>query len=307
MSVLVMNDIWRHSKEKGSRLLLLLAIADNANDAGVAWPSISTLAQKTRMSERQVQRMVQGLVADGALLYEPGNGRGHTHKFFIPPQTSESDKPRQPVTVSEPIKPRQDVTDYQTKRVTSETERVTSCPIKGDIAMSPEPSIEPSKEKPKTVADKPPPAPRAKAFDPRIRHPAIQAVRLFIHCLPDEQNRDEVIEALGDEPDKPKLAECYRVWKRQGWNKVSLVPALDWYVNGIPEKFINSNGRRHEQRRSNPKVETILDYDYSGFDGAEGEGARHADSQVPSDEWLESAPARRPDGDDRRMVRGTRH
>ena len=57
MSLRVMNWVWEHSTAKGSELLLLLDIADAADDQGRnAFPSISTLAAKTRMSRRTVQR-----------------------------------------------------------------------------------------------------------------------------------------------------------------------------------------------------------------------------------------------------------
>jgi hypothetical protein len=100
----------------------------------------------------------------------------------------------------------------------------------------------------KAVAHAPPQQP--KQFDSRIKHPAIEAVRSFIHCLPDEQNRDEIIEALGSNPDKPKLSECYRVWKKQGFNKVSIVPATEWYVYGIPEKYLVNGARGQPARPS---------------------------------------------------------
>ena len=60
MAIQEMVSVWKHSRSSGGTLLLLLAIADNANeDSGLAWPSIETLARKTRMSERQVQRCIQ--------------------------------------------------------------------------------------------------------------------------------------------------------------------------------------------------------------------------------------------------------
>lgn len=160
MSVKVMNMVWQHSQLKGSALLLLLAIADNANDAGEAYPSVDTLAQKIRMSARQVQRLIPELERRGELVYVKGGGRGRMHYFAIlldalKPRlvvTDTSDNPRQDVTLSE-NKRRQDVTDYQTERVTFEQERVTSEGLKGDISGTPptppykaeplEPSLEP--------------------------------------------------------------------------------------------------------------------------------------------------------------------
>lgn len=58
-----MNLVWLHSSHKGSELLLLLAIADNADDNGKAWPGIDLLARKTRLTTRGVQYALQKLLA----------------------------------------------------------------------------------------------------------------------------------------------------------------------------------------------------------------------------------------------------
>ncbi len=69
-----MSAVWRHSQQKGSGLLLLLSLADYANDRGVAFPSVETLAQKVRMSPRNVQILLRKLEADGELIIEPNAG-----------------------------------------------------------------------------------------------------------------------------------------------------------------------------------------------------------------------------------------
>lgn len=58
-----MNRVWDHSKQSGNGLLLMIALADQANDQGLCWPSIGTLARKTRLSERTVQTLLHGSVA----------------------------------------------------------------------------------------------------------------------------------------------------------------------------------------------------------------------------------------------------
>ena len=68
MSIRLMSNVWAHSKAKGSQLLLLLSIADHADDDGSgAYPSIGHLAGKVRMSERNVQRIIKQLVNKGEL------------------------------------------------------------------------------------------------------------------------------------------------------------------------------------------------------------------------------------------------
>lgn len=73
MSISIMTRVWAESQHKGSELLLLLAIADNANNQGVAYPSRRTLAKKTRMSDRHVKRLVQVLIELKRLGLTPGS------------------------------------------------------------------------------------------------------------------------------------------------------------------------------------------------------------------------------------------
>ncbi|GAA4851289.1 hypothetical protein GCM10025787_38080 [Saccharopolyspora rosea] len=76
MSLRVMNWVWENSPAKGTELLMLLAIADNAADDGTnAFPSVSTLARKTRLDQRTVQRVVRKLAAQGFLVVEERGGR----------------------------------------------------------------------------------------------------------------------------------------------------------------------------------------------------------------------------------------
>ena len=67
MSIDVMTRVWANSKQKGSALLLMVSIADYANEKGVAYPSIETLARKVRMSERNVQLLLRRLEEAGEL------------------------------------------------------------------------------------------------------------------------------------------------------------------------------------------------------------------------------------------------
>jgi Helix-turn-helix domain len=77
-----MSRLWTDSPHKGSELLLLLAVADNANDDGVAWPSQETLAAKTRLSVRQVRRLTDLLVKAGALTIEDRRHGSTTRRVY---------------------------------------------------------------------------------------------------------------------------------------------------------------------------------------------------------------------------------
>lgn len=61
MSIKLMTAIWEHSRAKGSELLLLIAIADHADDEGNAFPSVTNLAKKIRMTQRGTQMLLRKL------------------------------------------------------------------------------------------------------------------------------------------------------------------------------------------------------------------------------------------------------
>lgn len=83
MSIKVMTAVWDHSQHKGSELLLLLALADFAHDdGGNAFPSVKTMKEKTRLSERAVQYLLRALVASGELA-EDGKHPSGTTRYRI--------------------------------------------------------------------------------------------------------------------------------------------------------------------------------------------------------------------------------
>jgi len=61
MSIKVMSRVWEHSQHGGSTLLLLLALADWADDWGYCFPSHATIARKIRSGERNVYYLLRKL------------------------------------------------------------------------------------------------------------------------------------------------------------------------------------------------------------------------------------------------------
>lgn len=93
MSIRVMSLVWEHSKQQGSALLVLLAIADFADDDGWAYPSIERLARKARMSTRNVRYVLRDLEASGELMIVAGGGRHQTNRYRVlvaPPADGET-------------------------------------------------------------------------------------------------------------------------------------------------------------------------------------------------------------------------
>jgi hypothetical protein len=78
-----MAAVWKGSQHSGSALLMMLAIADFADDKGQAFPAVSTLAEKTRMRPRNANYLLADLQVSGELDIRIGAGRNGTNLYRI--------------------------------------------------------------------------------------------------------------------------------------------------------------------------------------------------------------------------------
>lgn len=78
-----MVTVWKHSRQRGNGLLLMLALADYMNDFGEAWPSIDSLATKTRCSRTTVIDMTKRCQLEGELVIGEGDGRNGTNRYKL--------------------------------------------------------------------------------------------------------------------------------------------------------------------------------------------------------------------------------
>ena len=89
MSVAAVTSVWKDSSAKGADLLVLLAIADYAEDDGRnSWATETKLATKSRMTERGVRNILRRLVKMGELAIEKNDGGrrvkdGHVPRRFM--------------------------------------------------------------------------------------------------------------------------------------------------------------------------------------------------------------------------------
>jgi hypothetical protein len=70
MSLRAIQWVWDHSVSRGSRRLVLLAMADWADNANQCYPSIRTLALKSTVSEMTAHRAIKELVGLGEIRRE---------------------------------------------------------------------------------------------------------------------------------------------------------------------------------------------------------------------------------------------
>ena len=77
MSISLMTDVWKLTLQ-APRKMVLLALADNANDEGTdCWPSVGKLVEKCSMSERAVQGHLAALEEDGYIKRHERLGRSN--------------------------------------------------------------------------------------------------------------------------------------------------------------------------------------------------------------------------------------
>lgn len=68
MSVKILSWVWEHSQMNGPRLLVLLAIADSANNDGWCWLGMDSIAHKARLDTRNTQRYVRDVATAGEII-----------------------------------------------------------------------------------------------------------------------------------------------------------------------------------------------------------------------------------------------
>lgn len=140
-----MNLVWQSNKHKGTARLVMLALADHANEEGVCWPSVERIADKANISKRHAIRVLAELEADGSLSIQRGEGRKHTSVYQI----------KGDIVVSPLCEEKTDTTmsPFQTHKGDISHRKGDIFDTNSDIAMSPEPLIEPPIE---TKAAEPP-------------------------------------------------------------------------------------------------------------------------------------------------------
>ena len=83
MSIKVMSAVWEREDLDASERLVMLSLADHADDDGVCYPSIARLCKRTSMSDRGVQKILSRLQERGFLRVEIGAGRSGSNRYHV--------------------------------------------------------------------------------------------------------------------------------------------------------------------------------------------------------------------------------
>lgn len=167
MSFKVTNWVWARSESRNGARLVMLALADRADDNGCAWPSIDDLVERTKLSPRAVQKAVTALVESGELEVENGGGRHRSNRYRIIPKPRTNDG----VTDEEP-RTSDGVSAEETPHFEPETPHFEAetphSATQNPVQSAPEPYVEP----PENRQGNNPPTPRPESGSPTVTQTA---------------------------------------------------------------------------------------------------------------------------------------
>ncbi len=84
MSVKWIDRVFKSSAHRtASELLMLLALADYADDSGESYPSVATLAHKCRMNVRNANYVLRALQKSGELFVRKNQGPNGTNRYKL--------------------------------------------------------------------------------------------------------------------------------------------------------------------------------------------------------------------------------
>ncbi|SFX48454.1 Helix-turn-helix domain-containing protein [Paracoccus pantotrophus] len=88
-----MSAVWEIEGIDSSECLVLMALADHADDAGRCYPSVGRLAKRTKLSDRGVQKVISRLIEKGFVRVVPAAGQGGANVYIV----TATPEPRSPL------------------------------------------------------------------------------------------------------------------------------------------------------------------------------------------------------------------
>lgn len=135
MSIKQMTLVFNDESIKGNEKLLMLAIADNANDTGVCFPSWNMLIKKTSMSRNSLAKWL-GVLEDKGVLFRKqrsrSNGSKTSNKFLIYPYKNKENLDHEDFEIFEDL-----FDEIPKDDETHSTKTMTSLVPKGELGIEP--------------------------------------------------------------------------------------------------------------------------------------------------------------------------
>lgn len=130
-----MTKVFNDETIKGNEKLLMLAIADNANDSGVCFPSWNTIMTKTSMGRNTLSKWLKVLEDKGLLFRKQrsrANGSKISNKFLMYPYENKSSLDHEDIAIFEDLFTKVPKGELGKKDTHSTKRRTTTVP-KGEL------------------------------------------------------------------------------------------------------------------------------------------------------------------------------
>jgi hypothetical protein len=101
VSIRIMSLVWTTALPDSEKLVLL-ALADCANDDGVCWPSMRALVAKCSKTDRTIQAAIKSLAAAGHLTRDERPGKGVLYTIHPTPEVASPPKSLPPEDIAPP-------------------------------------------------------------------------------------------------------------------------------------------------------------------------------------------------------------
>ncbi len=224
MSIKVMTRVWEHAEYKESTLLILLALADFADDNGLCWPEVPTLASKARVSDRRAIDIIQALEKDGAIVYRRGGGRGKRSLYGVLVGLTDEQKEKVKLFHRNYFSENKTVKPGAIKGELQRKERVNySVNSRKDLEQQDAPNPDPIRHDPSENRQREGKAPPAPAI---YQHPAVEIYSNLTGRTPNRASADMIAAQVKD---TAKWEREIARWLASDFKPGNIVGMLDWY------------------------------------------------------------------------------
>lgn len=279
MGALYRDRVWENKTLKGGRLLVMLALADHADAAGECYPGMAVLMDKTRLTDRQLRRVLNTLHADGLIsIEERAIGRGKRPHYKLFPHEKADIITEKKADILSDQKEKADIFDNKSGHFVHEKADILGAK-QSHARREPttEPKTEPGESAPARIASPREPASKelrhkSPHLDPRHfvngyipPGAGVNAVEVYYERFSINQDAARLNAIKEDDlnrlcPDLDKLRSVIVAYSRTTFQPGNVQLILDWYSGGIPDKHkppgqsSNTNGAMSEEKKNFLKV-----------------------------------------------------
>ena len=211
MSIKIMSMVF-DTPLKPNQKLIMLALADHASDSGGrVFPAMERVAHKVCLSKRQVQRIMNDLRKEGLIHMTHKASRHRPREYRI-----------------DLVKLKAIMVEYEAPVRDDNMSPLNGKPptyggFRGDIAVSPEPSVVKLTDNKVNL--------RTNVPHPDSQHPSILVYRSVTNRYPKKELYTTIIKAIGDNTEDD-LRPYHQEWLERGYNPMSIKWLTEWVVQG---------------------------------------------------------------------------